>query len=152
MLNFANPCKRAAANYLSTCACAHKVPLRHHSTCAHASLVSESQPELPHRRLPWLLQELERYHKNNSALELTISNLRLKNDGMQREILGQRTKLSDADSKVQGLCTELHDCVQHIQASATAKAARYLCIKEGQPIPSLLMNNRTAVRTTVGAL
>jgi len=28
-------------------------------------------------------QELERYHKNNSALELTISGLRLKLDGMQ---------------------------------------------------------------------
>ena len=45
-------------------------------------------------------QELERYHKNNSALELTISDLRLKLEGMQREILTQRTKLSEADAKV----------------------------------------------------
>ena len=35
--------------------------------------------------------ELERYHKNNSSLELTISDLRLKLEGMQREILKQRT-------------------------------------------------------------
>jgi len=59
--------------------------------------------------------ELERYHKNNSALDLTISDLRLKLDGMQREILSQRTKLGDADAKVRGLKTELHETVQHIQ-------------------------------------
>jgi len=68
-------------------------------------------------------QELERYHKNNSALELTISDLRLKLEGMQREILGQRTKLSDSDAKVQGLCTELHDCIQHIQDPKALKEA-----------------------------
>ena len=60
-------------------------------------------------------QELERYHKNNSALELTISDLRLKLDGMQREILSQRSKLGDADAKVRGLKTELHETIQHIQ-------------------------------------
>jgi len=60
-------------------------------------------------------QELERYHKNNSSLELTISDLRLKLEGMQREILLQRTKLGDADAKLRGLKTELHETVQHIQ-------------------------------------
>ena len=30
-------------------------------------------------------QELERYHKNNSSLELTISDLKLKLDGTPRE-------------------------------------------------------------------
>ena len=54
-------------------------------------------------------QELERYHKNNSSLELTISDLRLKLDGMQREILSQRTKLGDADAKARGIKTELHE-------------------------------------------
>ena len=60
-------------------------------------------------------QELERYHKNNSALDLTVSDLRLKLDGMQREILSQRTRLGDADIKIRGLKTELHETVQHIQ-------------------------------------
>ena len=32
-------------------------------------------------------QELERYHKNNSALELTISDLRLKLEGIKSEKL-----------------------------------------------------------------
>merc|ERR1719313_1554713 len=67
--------------------------------------------------------ELERYHKHNSALELTISDLKLKLEGMQREILSQRTKLSDADAKVQGLCTELHDCIQHVQEPKALKDA-----------------------------
>merc|ERR1719446_41173 len=67
--------------------------------------------------------ELERYHKNNSALELTISDLKLKLEGMQREILSQRTKLGDADAKVQGLCTELHDCIQHVQEPKLLKEA-----------------------------
>ena len=58
-----------------------------------------------------------RYHKNNSVLELTISDQRLKLEGMQREILTQRSKLSDADARVSGFRTELHDCIQYVQAS-----------------------------------
>ena len=68
-------------------------------------------------------QELERYHKNNSALELTISDLNLKIEGMQREILSQRTKLSDTDAKVRGFRTELHETVQHIQEPKALKEA-----------------------------
>ena len=34
---------------------------------------------------------------------------------MQREILSQRSKLGDADAKVRGLKTELHETVQNIQ-------------------------------------
>ena len=68
-------------------------------------------------------QELERYHKNNSALELTISDLRLKLEGMQREILTQRSKLSDADAKVSGFRTELHECIQHVQDPKALKEA-----------------------------
>merc|ERR1712185_728852 len=68
-------------------------------------------------------QELERYHKNNSSLELTITDLRLKLEGMQREILSQRSKLGDADAKVRGLKTELHETVQHIQEPKALKEA-----------------------------
>ena len=68
-------------------------------------------------------QELERYHKNNSALELTISDLKLKLEGMQREILSQRSKLGDADSKARGIKTELHECIQHVQDPKALKDA-----------------------------
>eukprot|EP00967_Tisochrysis_lutea_P077403 scaffold105095_cov27-Tisochrysis_lutea.AAC.1 len=68
-------------------------------------------------------QELERYHKNNSALELTISGLRLKLEGMQREVLSQRTKLGESEAKTQALCTGLHETIQHIQEPKALKDA-----------------------------
>lgn len=68
-------------------------------------------------------QELERYHKNNSALELTIAGLKLKLDGMQREILSQRTKLGEAEAKAQMVCTELYETAQHIQDPKALKDA-----------------------------
>ena len=39
-------------------------------------------------------QELEQYHKSNAALDLMIGELRDKLDGMQREIMRQRQRLS----------------------------------------------------------
>ena len=68
-------------------------------------------------------QELERYHKNNSSLELTISDLKLKLDGMQREILGQRSTLGDAKNQLRTMHTEIHECVQFIQDPKALKEA-----------------------------
>ena len=88
----------------------HRHPLH---TSSHLPLTSSPSPP----------QELERYHKNNSALELTISDLKLKLEGMQREILSQRSKLGDADSKARGIKTELHECIQHVQDPKALKDA-----------------------------
>ena len=67
-------------------------------------------------------QELERYHKNNSALELTISDLKLKLEGMQREILSQRSKLGDADSKARHQDRASRG-IQHVQDLKALKDA-----------------------------
>ena len=58
---------------------------------------------------------MERYHKNNANLELKISDLTLKGDGLQKEILSQRQKLNDSDARYRRLTTEIHDTVQFIQ-------------------------------------
>jgi len=60
-------------------------------------------------------QELERYHKNNSNLELTISDLRLKLGGVQRELKSQRNRTKDAELYIARFKTEVHDVVQAIQ-------------------------------------
>ena len=59
--------------------------------------------------------ELERYHKNNSNLELTISDLRLKLGGVQRELKSQRNRAKDAEAYISRFKTEVHDVVQFIQ-------------------------------------
>jgi hypothetical protein len=43
--------------------------------------------------------ELERYHKTNSNLELTISDNKLKLEGQQHEILKQRGQISQVEIK-----------------------------------------------------
>ena len=60
-------------------------------------------------------QELERYHKNNSNLELTISDLKLKLGGVQRELKAQRNRTKDAELYIARFKTEVHDVVQSIQ-------------------------------------
>ena len=67
--------------------------------------------------------ELERAHKNSSALELTISAQKLKLEGMQREIRAQRTKIGECESSSDMMCRELYDCVQLIQDPKALKAA-----------------------------
>ena len=54
----------------------------------------------------WLLglQEMEaeiaRFHKNNAALDLTLSEYRLKENGLQKEILRQRHSMSDGEQVI----------------------------------------------------
>lgn len=59
--------------------------------------------------------ELERYHKTNSGLDLTISNLRLKQAGLQSEVLCQRSGKADAEGLVRRLQHELTTVVAVIQ-------------------------------------
>jgi hypothetical protein len=59
--------------------------------------------------------ELERYHKNNAALDLTISDLKLKLDGVHKESLVQRKSNADLHAVIRQFHHDLHQTAQHIQ-------------------------------------
>lgn len=60
-------------------------------------------------------EELERYHKSNASLDLTISDLKLKQDGLKTEVLSQRFALGTKEGGIQHLQHDLHDVVQSLQ-------------------------------------
>lgn len=51
--------------------------------------------------------ELERYHKTNSGLDLLISNLKLKQSGLQGEVLTTRKGKADAESALRRIQHDL---------------------------------------------
>ena len=65
-------------------------------------------------------QELERYHKSNATLDLTISDLKLKQDGLQKEVLIQRTALGKSWALIKRFQHDLHEVVQSIQVRKPA--------------------------------
>ena len=67
--------------------------------------------------------ELEQYHKSNAALDLMIGELRLKMDGMQREIDDQREALGAGAGTLQRFRTDLRECVQHVADNKALKTA-----------------------------
>ena len=60
-------------------------------------------------------QELEKYHKTNSQLELAIEQGRLKQEGLQAEILVQRSALGAKVNHLKRYQHDLHDVAQCIQ-------------------------------------
>ena len=51
--------------------------------------------------------ELERYHKNNATLDLTIGDFKLKQNGLQKEVVRQRSATQDGEQAIRsagGLC------------------------------------------------
>ena len=44
--------------------------------------------------------EIARFHKTNAALDLTLSEYRLKENGLQKEILRQRHTISDSEQVI----------------------------------------------------
>ena len=60
-------------------------------------------------------RELERYHISSAKLELNISDSKLKQKGLQEEVLQQRKKNADAEAIIKRLHHDLHETVQHIQ-------------------------------------
>ncbi len=76
-------------------------------------------------RPPWARPqmdgELERYHKTNSGLDLTISNLRLKQAGLQAEVLTQRKGKADSEGLVRRLQHDLTGVVAVIQEPKALK-------------------------------
>lgn len=59
--------------------------------------------------------ELQRYHKANAALDLTIGEQRLRSEGLQTEVLRQRAELGACHRSAARFCHDLHDVVQSIQ-------------------------------------
>ncbi|GMH45741.1 hypothetical protein BSKO_13704 [Bryopsis sp. KO-2023] len=59
--------------------------------------------------------ELERYHKNNANLDLTISNLKLKETALLKEIQQQQNAKNDAILLVKRFKHDLHELVQFVQ-------------------------------------
>jgi hypothetical protein len=62
-----------------------------------------------------LFIRLERYHKNSSTLEITIRDLRLKNDALTKEITVQKKRAVKAEGESRRIRTDLHDAMQLIQ-------------------------------------
>lgn len=56
-----------------------------------------------------------RYHKTNSGLDLLISNLKLKQDGLHQEVLIQRTGKSDAEQLLKRMQHDLEAIIPYIQ-------------------------------------
>lgn len=44
--------------------------------------------------------ELERYHKNNATLDLTIGDYKLKQNGLQKELGRARSATNDAEQSI----------------------------------------------------
>jgi cilia- and flagella-associated protein 57 len=65
--------------------------------------------------------ELERYHKTNSGLDLTISNLRLKQAGLASEVLVQRGAKADTGRLLERLQHDLAATAAHIQEPKALK-------------------------------
>jgi hypothetical protein len=60
-------------------------------------------------------QELERYHKSNEQLDLTISDLKLKQDGLKTEVLAQRFTLGEKEGGIKQFQHDLHEVAQSLQ-------------------------------------
>ena len=60
--------------------------------------------------------ELERYHKNNATLDLTIGDFKLKQNGLQKEVVRQRSATQDGEQAIRsagGLCLGDGACFQY---------------------------------------
>jgi cilia- and flagella-associated protein 57 len=62
--------------------------------------------------------ELERYHKSNARLDLKIADLKLKQEGLQREVLAQRAALGQSAAQIKEFQHDVHDISQSIQVCA----------------------------------
>lgn len=69
------------------------------------------------------LADLVRYHKTKSSLELHISDLKMKLEGMQHEIASERRRVADLDAVNRRIRTDLHEAGQFIQDPKALKEA-----------------------------
>jgi hypothetical protein len=68
-------------------------------------------------------QELERYNKCNAQLELTISDLKLKNEGLKTEVTNQRCLIGQKAAGIKGFHHDLHSAAQSLQVRFPVKRA-----------------------------
>ncbi len=59
--------------------------------------------------------ELERFHKQNTQLELNITELRQKLKATENEMRQERKRVRDVEAVVRRFKTDLHNCVGYIQ-------------------------------------
>jgi peptidoglycan hydrolase CwlO-like protein len=59
--------------------------------------------------------ELERFHKQNTQLELNITELRQKLKATDKEMHLERQRVRDVEAVVRRFKTDLHNCVGYIQ-------------------------------------
>ena len=67
--------------------------------------------------------ELERYHKNNANLDLTIADLRDKLMGLQKDVMKQRKTISDREGAIKSFQSDLHETSRLIQAPKALAAS-----------------------------
>ena len=58
---------------------------------------------------------MERYHKNSSSLELTIRDLKLRNEGITKELNQQKKRAGKSEAECRHIRADLHDAMQLIQ-------------------------------------
>lgn len=64
---------------------------------------------------------MERFHKQNTQLELNITELRQKLKATDKEMHMERQKVRDVEAVVKRFKTDLHNCVAFIQEPKTLK-------------------------------
>lgn len=67
--------------------------------------------------------ELERFHKQNGQLEITIAELRQKHKSVENELIQERQATRDVESLVRRFKTDLFNCVGMIQDPKALKAS-----------------------------
>ena len=67
------------------------------------------------RGLQEMDQELEKYHKSNAQLELTISDMKLKQDGLKNEVIAQRGTIGTKAAGIKAFQHDLHSAAQSLQ-------------------------------------
>lgn len=123
----------------------------HDGGCADGSLALCSK--LPGNWGSWLAllqemdQELERYHKSNAQLDLNISDLKLKQEGLKREVLAQRSALEHSHASIKEFHHDVHDVVQSLQVQCSARLQPG---RRGQwrPSPCMLLGSAHDARSS----
>ena len=59
--------------------------------------------------------ELERFHKQNNSLQLTIDELKQRVKAGEKELASERQRVHDLEGLVRRFRTDLHNCVGYIQ-------------------------------------
>jgi chromosome segregation ATPase len=65
--------------------------------------------------------ELEHYHKSNSALDLQISDLKLRLKAAEKEVNHEKARVRTAGAIVRRFRVDLNECVQYIQQPKVLK-------------------------------